>query len=439
MNVRAAVSPSFHTRSWYQDQLPEPAAVDPLGGDLAVRTAIIGAGLAGLSTAFGLAERGDSDLVVIERGRIGEGASGRNGGFVFAGFSLDPMTLVARIGRESARRMHRWTRSAVAMIDARCRMWDVQASRQGVVLADWFRDSNALRRLREQMRTEIDFELDWIDPADLPHWVRSARYGAGLHEPNSLHLNPLAYVHALTAAIRAAGGRVLETQAVVELSRDRGDWLLQTDTGQIRAERVVLATGGYNGMLRPRWQRAVLPIGTYIAVTEPLGGRIDELIPAGAAVYDTRFAFDYYRPLPDSRLLWGGRISIADRDPAAIRRLLRRDMVRVFPSLDTVAFDYAWGGWMSYARHQMPLLGEVEPGLWLGLGFGGHGLAPTTLAGEVLAESILGDRSRLALFSQFKPRWAGGSAGRLSGQAVYWWKQVRDGIRDLRSFPSRPH
>lgn len=432
MNVRPAEVPGFHSRSWYQDQLVGPDAVDSFDGRLQVRTVIIGAGLAGLSTALGLAERGDSDIVVIERGRVGEGASGRNGGFVFAGYSLDPMALAGKVGLSAARRMHGWTRAAVATIDARCRSWDVQAARQGVILADWFHDPNALRRFRDRMAAELDFDLDWIDSEKLPDWVRSARYGAGLHEPGSLHLNPLAYVHALTGAIRAAGGRVLESQAAVELSRDRDQWLLRTGSGQVRAERVVLATGGYDRMLRPRWQRAVLPIGTYIAVTEPLGARIDELIPGGVAVYDTRFAFDYYRPLPDSRLLWGGRISIADRDPEQIRRLLRRDMLRVFPSLEDVAFDYAWGGWMSYARHQMPLLGEVEPGLWLGLGFGGHGLAPTTLAGEVLAESILGDRSRLELFAQFQPRWAGGAVGRLSAQAVYWWKQSLDAVRDLR-------
>ncbi len=432
MNVHLARVSRIHTRSWYQDQLPAPTGLDSLEDGLRVRTAIIGAGLAGLSTALGLAERGDSDLVVIERGRIGEGASGRNGGFVFAGFSLDPVALAGKVGQEQARRMHRWTRSAVKTIDARCRRWNVPAARQGVVLADWFHDTKALRRFRDRMAAALDFELDWISPEHLPDWVRSKRYGAGLHEPGSLHINPLAYVHALAAAVRAAGGRICEQQPVVELARDEDGWLLRTRRGKIRAERVVLATGGYDCMLQPRWQRAVLPIGTYIAVTEPLDQRLPDLIPAGVAVYDTRFAFDYYRPLADSRLLWGGRISIADRDPAAIRRVLRRDMLRVFPALADVAFDYAWGGWMSYARHQMPLLGEVEPGLWLALGFGGHGLAPTTLAGEVLAESIIGDRARLELFSQFQARWAGGAAGRLAAQVVYWWKQALDGARSLR-------
>ena len=432
MNVLAPRAAKFHVGSWYQEQLSGSAPIDVLDGALSVRTAIIGGGLAGLSTALGLAERGESDLVLFERGRAGEGASGRNGGFVFAGYSLDAEALVRRVGIEAARRMHGWTRSAVATIDARCRAWSVPASRQGVVLADWFHDPAALRRHRDRMSEALQFELEWIAPEDLPYWVQSARYGAGLHEPGSLHLNPLAYVCGMVEAVRAAHGRVCEYQGVLKLWRDGDGWLLRTRQGRVRAERVVLATGGYDATLRPRWQRSVQPIGTYIAVTEPLGDQLDSMIPGGVAVYDTRFAFDYYRPLPDSRLLWGGRISVADRDPALIRRLLRRDMLRVFPALADADFDYAWGGWMSYARHQMPLLGEVEPGLWLALGFGGHGLAPTTLAGDVLAESIMGDRSRLGLFEQFPPRWAGGLVGRGAAQALYWWKQLRDARRDRR-------
>jgi gamma-glutamylputrescine oxidase len=101
---------------------------------------------------------------------------------------------------------------------------------------------------------------------------------------------------------------------------------------------------------------------TYIAVTEPLGERSGSCLPQSVAVYDTRFAFDYFRPLPDRCLLWGGRISIANRSPQAIRRLLARDLKRVFPALSGVRFEQAWGGWMSYARHEMPILGRTQRG-----------------------------------------------------------------------------
>src|SRR5690606_23088291 len=105
-------------------------------------------------------------------------------------------------------------------------------------------------------------------------------------------------------------------------------------------------------------------------------------------VYDTRFAFDYYRPLQDSRILWGGRISILDRNPEAIARLLKADLVSVYPQLEDVEIQYSWGGLMSYGRHQMAQIGQDADGIWHAVGFGGHGMAPTTVAGEVLADAI---------------------------------------------------
>src|SRR3546814_11295311 len=86
--------------------------------------------------------------------------------------------------------------------------------------------------------------------------------------------------------------------------------------------------------------------------TEPLGARMADALTTQAAIYDTSFAFDYYRPLPDTRLLWGGRISVRDRSPQAVRRLLYRDLPQVFPQLDGIGIDYAWSGLMSRSEER---------------------------------------------------------------------------------------
>jgi len=165
-------------------------------------------------------------------------------------------------------------------------------------------------------------------------------------------------------------------------------------------------------------------------VTEPLGDRMQEILNTKAAIYDTRFAFDYYRPLPDSRLLWGGRISVLDRSPAAVKKLLHRDMLKVFPQLQTVKVDFAWSGLMSYSRHEMPQIAQIESGLWCAQAFGGHGVAPTTFAGELLASAIAdGDGrwrglSSYGLVSVMKP------AGFVGAQLTYWWLQAKDHWKD---------
>ena len=165
-------------------------------------------------------------------------------------------------------------------------------------------------------------------------------------------------------------------------------------------------------------------------MTEPLRDRMKDILQTQAAIYDTRFAFDYYRPLPDSRLLWGGRISVLDRSPEAVKKLLRGDLLKVFPQLGDIKIDFAWSGLMSYSRHEMPQITEIENGLWCGQAFGGHGVAPTTFAGELLASAIAeGDKrwqglSSYGLVSAMKP------AGFIGAQLTYWWLQAKDRWKD---------
>jgi gamma-glutamylputrescine oxidase len=420
-------------RSWYQDEAGDRwVGSGPMPHEARCDVAIVGAGLAGISTAIGLMERGAGRICVLDADQPGAGASGRNGGFVFAGYSLSNDALVRQLGADQAAKLHGWTRAAVRLVRERIERYaiDCQANDAGVLLADWFSDDERLQSFARRMNEQLGFQLDFLDSDQRSELVRSPRYGAALFEPGSFHFHPLRHIRGLAEQLINAGHAVHPDSPVRQLSRRDSGWLIETAHGRLRAGEVVLTTGGYDRRLWRPLQRALQPIATYVAVTEPLGPALDQLLPGRVAVYDTRFAFDYYRPLPDGRLLWGGRISIADRSPQAIRRLLARDLERVFPDLAGVRFEQAWGGWMSYARHEMPILGRSREGLWHGLAFGGHGMATTTLAGEVLAEAIGGNEQRLRAFQRWKAAWAGGWAGRCVVQGRYWWLQARDAWRD---------
>jgi gamma-glutamylputrescine oxidase len=203
-----------------------------------------------------------------------------------------------------------------------------------------------------------------------------------------------------------------------------------TAQGSIDARHVVMAGGGYARNVYRRVERAVLPIATYVMATEPLGARLADAIDCRCAVYDTRFAFDYYRPLPDSRILWGGRISILEREPEAIARLLRRDLLKVYPQLRDVRIEHAWGGLMSYARHKMPQIGQSPDGVWYAVGFGGHGMAPTTVSGELLAAAIAGERPVPEAFAAFGLTHTFGALGLAAAQLTYTAMQTRDALAD---------
>jgi glycine/D-amino acid oxidase-like deaminating enzyme len=169
--------------------------------------------------------------------------------------------------------------------------------------------------------------------------------------------------------------------------------------------------GGYLGRLSPRLAAAMLPIATYVMVTEPLGARLGGALRTGAAVYDTRFAFDYYRPLADTRLLWGGRIAVRERAAGTVARLLHADMLKVYPQLAGVKVDYAWSGMMSYGRHKMPQLGRLPDGMWYGRGFGGPRSARRRWPATCWRRRYGGDGEGLARFARWQLPSTGGRPG----------------------------
>ena len=410
-----------------------PAPASPvLQGSVEASVCIIGGGFAGLNTALGLSERGARDVVVLEAEAAGYGASGRNGGFVFGGFSRGEDALLRELGARRARALYDGTTDAVELIRQRIARHAIACddTHAGIIWANWFKDAGVLRSRQRLLADHYGQDWRWLPQETLRSHIRTHRYHDGLFEPDAFHFHPLKYARGIARVAQAQGVSLFVRSPATALVRDGAGWRVVTPQGQVRARHVVLACGGYLSGLHRRVDAGVLPIATYVMVTEPLHARMQDALTTQAAVYDTRFAFDYYRPLPDTRLLWGGRISVLDRSAGAVRRLLYRDMVKVFPQLDGVRIDYAWSGLMSYARHQMPQVGRVEDGLWLAQAFGGHGVAPTTFAGEILASAIAHDDPRWREFSDYGLVSALKPAGFLGAQIGYWWAEFKDAWKD---------
>ena len=426
--------------SYYRATIDEPPLRAAADGRITTRVCVVGGGFAGLNTALGLVERGVRDVVVLEAERIGHGASGRNGGFVFGGFSRGEADLLRELGEPRARTLYAGTTAAVEKIRSRIDHYAIDCDRveAGVLWANWFRDPQVLRARQALLARHFDVEWQWLPQPQVRELLQTSRYGDALFEPCAFHFHPLKYVHGIAVAIEAQGAAIHEVTPAVAMERRGAGWLVRTPEAVIEAEHVVLACGGYLAGLRRQVDAAVLPIATYVMVTESLGARMHEVMRTRAAVYDTRFAFDYYRPLPDSRLLWGGRISVLDRSPEAVKRLLYRDLLKVFPQLDGIGIDYAWSGLMSYARHEMPQVGRIDDGLWLAQAFGGHGVAPTTFAGELLASAIAEKDQRWQEFRDYGLVSALKPAGFVGAQLSYWWLQAQDAWKGWRERASSP-
>ena len=420
--------------TYYHSTVDPKSHFSPLSGHADADIVIIGGGFAGLATGFSLMERDVRDCVLLEAETIGHGASGRNGGFVFGGFSLDTVDLVNQLGRDEARRLHQLTRDAVNSIRRRIdeHRIDCDAVYSGALLANWFADDKPLLETQRFMRETFDIDWRWVSRDEMRTLLLSERYHAGLFEANAFHFNPLKYALGEARVLQQGGIRVHERTRVRAIVADGSGWRVDAGAASVRCRQVVVSCGGYLDRLVAPLSRATMPIATYVMATEPLEERLRSSMRTDAVVYDTRFAFDYYRPLPDTRLLWGSRISIRERTPADVSRLLLRDMLRVYPQLQGVRITHAWSGLMSYARHKMPQIGRLPNGLWYAMGFGGHGVAPTTLAGVVLAQALTGEAEIPRGLAAYGLAPTFGPLGKLAAQATYWWMQGRDALRERR-------
>lgn len=401
-----------HVASWYADscralQVPRP----PLAGDLAVDVAIVGAGLTGLGTALHLAEAGLS-VAVIEASRIGWAASGRNGGQLVLGYSCDMPPFEAALGLAGARRVWDLTRDAAAGIRARVarhaidcelrdgHLWTSVLARRVPLLTHW---------QREAADKYGHDRLQLIGRAELADHVDSARYQAGLLDPEGGHLHPLKYVLGLARAAEAAGARLFEGTRATAWEHMGDGIRLHTAQGTLHAGRLVLAANAYVDRLDERLRRRVLPVGTYMVATEPLApARAAALMPSRVAVTDNQFVLDYFRLSADHRLLFGGKCTYTGRTPRHLAQGMRADLLRVFPQLADLAITHAWGGHIDITVRRTPDFGQQGPVLWA-QGFSGHGLVPTAVAARVLSQAILGQGADLALFQRLhNPPFPGG-------------------------------
>lgn len=279
---------SCGNRSHYATSLDKRHDYPRLTEQVEAHTVIIGGGLAGLNTALSLAEAGAQDIVLLEAVSLGFGASGRNGGFVFAGYSLGEQALLSKVGAKHARRLYQRSVGAVERIRQRIDQYsiDCELVDEGVILANWFRDPQILKARQQLLAEHFGVDWQWLPQAQLRELLETNRYFDGLFEPNALHLNPLKYLLGLAAAAAGQGVRIHEHSRIATIERDGRGWRVASADGMVRCKNLVLACGGYLSGLVHKVDRAVMPIATYAMVTEPLRERDRQCIRTRAAIYD---------------------------------------------------------------------------------------------------------------------------------------------------------
>jgi gamma-glutamylputrescine oxidase len=395
--------------SYYAATAVREQAFPALQGSIDCDVAVVGGGLAGLSAALDLRQRG-LDVVLLEAQQVGYGASGRNGGQAIHGLACEQSTIEGQLGLDEARRVWSMSIEALDLLRERIRGHGIDCdwrdgylglavnARKGAELAEW----------ADRIESVYGYPLQRVPHNDIARWIASPRYHSGIHDPRSGHLHPLKYTLGLARAAAAAGVRVHENTAVTALVQGAQP-LLRTAAGEVRARQVLLAGNVYLHGIAPQLEPRIMPVGTYIACSESLPRELaDSLVPSRSAVCDTNFVLDYFRTTNDHRMLYGGRVSYSTVTPANLADNMRRRMVHTFPQLATARIEYAWGGFVDISMNRAPDFGRLPaaPGaaqnVYYLQGFSGHGLALTGLAGRVVAEAMAGDASRFDVFARLK-------------------------------------
>ncbi|QQG36277.1 MAG: FAD-binding oxidoreductase [Micavibrio aeruginosavorus] len=433
------MQPAGYIDTYYSRTLNDQGSFPALEGEADCDVCIVGAGLAGINTAYGLSERGQKNIVVIDEHRIGWGASGRNGGFVAKGYSAGEAELAARLGLETAQKLVGLTQRGRQIIRDRIERHQIDCGplTPGVLTVSWRDRPGVFAAKVEEANRNFSLGLEYWPTEKVREHCRTARYFDGVFSPHDFQFHSLRYAHGLARVVRERGGKIFENTKAMSIAKEGSCWLVKTPQGAVRTKVVVVCCSIYAQGLEPRLERASFPVQTYVMVTEPLDpSDLSASINTSHAIYDTRFASDYYRVLPDRRIMWGGRVGLW-AEPLDLSTLMFRDLLKVYPQLaGKTKPQMAWSGLLCYAPHKMPQIGELAPGYWYNTGFGGHGLVPTTVGGEVVAAAIAGQDQTYKLFEPFGLGYAGGKLGRYVAQMVYWgWRarDVLDGLKEARA------
>ena len=424
-----AIDQTLAENSYYAATSARHQHFAPLAGDVRCDVAVVGAGLAGLSAALDLAERGQR-VVLLEARELAWGASGRNGGQFIHGLACDQSVIEQQLGLDDARRVWAMSIEAMDLLRQRCERHAIACDwRNGYLgLATSARKGQALAAWADRTEKVYGYPLTRIGPDALPGWIDSPRYHSGIHDPRSGHLHPLKYSLGLARAAHEAGVQLHEHSPVLALKHGPQVQLV-TASGSVSAAQVLLAGNVYLQGLAPQLEPRIMPAGTYIACSEVLDPALaDRLVPTRSAVCDTNFVLDYFRTTNDHRVLYGGRVSYSTVTPSNLRETMRRRMVATFPQLRDVQVEFAWGGFVDISMNRAPDFGRIGPNVYYLQGFSGHGLALTGLAGRLVAEAMTGDASRFDLFARLKHRpFPGGPLLRMPSLVLGMaWYRLRD-------------
>ena len=363
--------------------------------DLDTDVTIIGGGLAGLSTAYWLNKQDPSlNIIVVEKGKLGHGASGRNAGFITCGSTEHFSRMTAAYGEDKAEEIWKFTEYNHKLIleefgkenlNEACEYrnlgsWTLAATEHEVVVT-----KETVSALQER-----GVNVEWKD--EIFSGTEGFYGGAFYADDGEIH--PTKYLWQLALATDN-NVDVLENSEVFGIDEEEGSLIVRTNKKRIKTEAIVLCTNAWSSQLFSWFQDKVTPMRGQIVVTEP----VDPFIQPSYC----SFVLDYFRQLVDGRVLIGGfrnadierEVGYSDEINPIIHEKLESFLHEHFPTLRRKRIDYRWSGVMGFSADGYPMVGSLpeDPRIFYNVGFTAHGLGFTFATGELTAKLLLQGKS----------------------------------------------
>ena len=379
--------------------LGKPRSV--LSGDHEADVCIIGGGFSGISTALHLVELGVK-VTVLEAQRIGWGASGRNAGQIVNGlhrelsyyqqkFDAQTSSTFSKLQFEGGRIIHRiiddyaidCDLGKIQVMAATNSKWVAELEQK---LADW------------QLTGEADAEV--VKGDRIRDFVNIDRYRAILVDRRGGSLNPLKLVLAEAQQVENLNGTIHENSPVTRV--ETGDVTrVFTESGCVRAKKVVVCGNAYLEGLIPAPQRSSIVAGSQLMWTEPLEqSHADSLIPSRACIEEGELDANFYRLTHDNRMLFGAGLNLGHQDREKIIRVLRPRMLKLFPSLKDAGIVSGWSGNFLMTVNHTPQINRIGDSIYYAQGYNAFGITTTHLAGRSIAQAITSSSAEFDAFSK---------------------------------------